>query len=186
MRIYIRHAEKQYANGQSNIFKHDPSIVEESFEDIKKVVINLIKTYGYPKVIYTSPYRRTRETAWNMWNILPYKPKIFVDSNLSEYLGNQDHIDVTPETEIYSPPPPETFYNFKERVKHHNFRAKYIDYGDDVVWFVTHGIVIKSLPKCKYIKYLKPLDYVVIDKENVNKGSKDIPLHYQSKITTVY
>jgi broad specificity phosphatase PhoE len=120
MNIYIRHAEKEYKNSEAEFYKHDPGIKEIGVERARKVALRLIELYGEPSKIVASPYRRTRETALIM-NMMLKNPleEIIIDNKLSEYLGNHyfSELDVTSATKIHNPPHPETFDEFRKRVK---------------------------------------------------------------------
>lgn len=149
-RIYVRHGNKEYMNGDADIYKHDPGITEYGMKKCKIVAKKLIENWGYPSRIISSPYRRCRETAMVLNSCLekPFE-EIFIDVDLSEYLGNHKNvpIDVTQETKIYRPPHPETFEDMIQRVKKHNDRARRraneLDNG--VIWYITHGLIIKQL-----------------------------------------
>ena len=90
--IFIRHGEKQFSNnkGPLNSYQHDSPIInnEENLHEIKKTGEKLIKIYGEPNYCIISPYLRCRETLKYLLqsNI---NPSIYVDPNISEYLGNQ-------------------------------------------------------------------------------------------------
>jgi len=171
-RIYIRHARKAYKNGQSYNFKHDPGIIDNSLNSIYQCCAQLIKLYGLPSVIICSPYRRTRETAFemkkyldNLYNIILPIP-IYCDTNISEYLGNHanDKLDVTPETIIYKPPHPEKWKQFNIRISTHNKNMKYLDDIRESVWFITHGLIVSSLAK-NYdlnVRNISPLGSLII------------------------
>ena len=150
MRIYIRHGPKEYRNGYSSDLKHDPGLTEQGKFEAQKCGGRLLKKYGLPSLIVCSPYKRARETAEKMLegiefifriNKLVYDksqaPKIVIDSDLSEYLGNHysEKLDVSAETEKYKPPHPECFRDFCARVKHHNDKYSYLDNGNEPFWY---------------------------------------------------
>ena len=169
--VYIRHAEKEYNNGESNLYKHDPGITPDGISKTKEMAKNIIKEWGVPEMIISSPYRRTRETAiimnttlreYNNGNNTPNNNKqnikLKIDVGLSEYLGNHKTaiLDVTPETKVWNPPHPEMFGAMKQRVKnHYNKIRKFMRKSNKnnsngngemkVIWLVTHGIIIKQI-----------------------------------------
>ncbi len=178
-RIYIRHADKEYANGNSKIYKHDPGITESGVEKSKSVAQYLINQWGSPDFIVCSPYKRTRETAMIMSSVLKNPVKIMIDSKLSEYLGNHSSVpmDVTNETVIYNPPHPETFRDMKRRVKlHNNHIINYIKNTQNtgVIWIITHGLIIKQVSSLIGIKMSKEFSTLnclsILDGDNVTKG----------------
>ena len=105
--IYIRHADKDFSNGNSEYFKHDPGITEIGVERARKIATQLIELYGEPEQIISSPFRRARETSLTLNSMLKNPlEEIKIDSDLSEYLGNHSDVplDVTVPTKIHNPP----------------------------------------------------------------------------------
>lgn len=162
MRIYIRHADKLYANGRSDTYKHDPGIIPSEECKIRSLACKLISKYGLPTMIVSSPYLRTRQTAQCLHNVIASMygrlTPMYCDVTIAEYLGNHptDPLDVTPDTQYYNPPHPETIYDLKNRVTSHDKNVKVIS---ENTWFITHGIVIKTLGrlyKSNY-KHIDPL-----------------------------
>ena len=149
--VYLRHAEKEYNNGDAELWKHDPGITSSGVEKTKMVTKHLLESWGPPDKIISSPYRRTRETAIIMNSVLEEPVEIKIDTGLSEYLGNHRGVpmDVTPETKVWQPPHPESFTDMKKRVKAH-FR-KVSNYTKNnkgeikTIWFVTHGLILKQI-----------------------------------------
>jgi broad specificity phosphatase PhoE len=171
--IYIRHADKSYGNiNNMEYFKHDPGITEMGVERAKCIAKKLIEIYGEPTQIVSSPYRRTRETSLVMNSVLKNPLEdIIIDIGISEYLGNHSNavLDVTSATKVHSPPHPETFENMKNRVKKH--LKKIQKYSKGVIWFISHGLIIKQLAGLLNIKTSKQLPYLTcfsfIERENV-------------------
>lgn len=162
-RIYIRHADKEYANGDATLYKHDPGITDKGIEKAKMVAKRLVEQWGMPDRIIVSPYRRTRETAKVMKAAL-LEPGILrkipvnVDRDVSEYLGNHRTapIDVTESTLTHEPPHPESFSEMKTRVESHNNKiTKYIKKHGGVIWIVTHGLIMKQVAYLNGIKMAK-------------------------------
>ena len=163
--IYIRHTDKDFKNGNAPIFKHDPGITEIGVEKAKIIAKRLIEEYGEPQRIVCSPFRRARETALIM-NMACSSPleEIEVDPSLSEYLGNHNDspLDVTMATQIHKPPHPENFEDMKTRVKKHMEKnKKEINFEEEgVIWFITHGIIIKQISALFGIKTSKQIPYL--------------------------
>lgn len=149
MRIYIRHAEKEYSNGNSGSFRHDPGIIDDSHK-IQILATQLVEQWGTPYMIVCSPYRRARETAMKLAAALNNSVMVKCDVKLSEYLGNHYHepLDVTDETQQYHPPHPEHFFQMDTRVRQHNDEMRDLDHSELVVWFVTHGIIMSRIANC--------------------------------------
>lgn len=162
-RIYIRHADKEYANGDADLYKHDPGITDKGVEKSRMVAKRLVEQWGIPDRIIVSPYRRTRETAKVMKASL-IEPGILrkipvnVDRDVSEYLGNHrtTPIDVTESTLVHEPPHPESFAEMKTRVENHNNKIKkYVKKHGGVIWIITHGLVMKQVAFLNGIKMSK-------------------------------
>ena len=178
-RIYIRHADKEYMNGYGEIFKHDPDITEYGMERTKKVAKKLVENWGKPNRIVSSPYRRTRETALVLNSCLdqPFE-EIFIDTTLSEYLGNHKGVpmDVTPNTKVYHPPHPETFDDLNKRISYHNIlaRRRANELNNGIIWYVTHGLVMKQLANMiglRLNKQFPPLTcFSILEEEDIVKG----------------
>jgi broad specificity phosphatase PhoE len=143
-RIYLRHGDKGYKNGQSETDKHDPPLTAEGREESRRVALELWARYGSPQYIVTSPYERARMTAIEMASVLPEPVDIWCDNRLSEYLGNHysEPLDVTPETEQYGPPHPERIRDLKTRIRKHFYQRTE---GKGLIWHVTHGLVITCI-----------------------------------------
>lgn len=179
--VYLRHAQKEYNNGDADLYKHDPGITSSGVERTKMVTQHLIKSWGEPDMIITSPYRRCRETAIIMSQVITKKLEIVKDSSLSEYLGNHRNvpIDVTSETKLHDPPHPESFTEMKKRVDDHFKRvSKYTKHnkGDiKIIWFITHGLILKQVAEIIGLKMnknrLPTLTCLsIIEEDRVTKG----------------
>ena len=158
-KIYIRHADKEYVNGDSIRFKHDPGITETGKNKTKDLANILVDKWGLPDMILTSPYERTRQTAKILNSELETRVPMYIDSDLSEYLGNHREVplDVKEETAKHNPPHPETFPDMKLRVKNHHIKIQRYLSGKEnvVVWIVTHGLVIKQIAYLMGLKICK-------------------------------
>lgn len=187
VRIYIRHSEKTYRNGQNETFKHDPPITEEGKVQARQLAYLLIQKYGVPILIMCSPYRRTRETAEAMMGGI--SSVIRCDSLLSEYLGNHEETDVTVETASFEPPHhDESLGAFKARIRKHNTLASVLDDLTQPVWFITHGFIMSTLAdiiggnvrgnKQRHpFKKILPLGCLYIEKTVIPKNIANVELH---------
>ncbi len=176
-KIYIRHADKSYKNMESEIFKHDPGITTLGVERSINVALKLVEEYGEPTKIVSSPFRRARETAMimNMTLKNPFE-EILIDVNLSEYLGNHNNVplDVTTATRIHNPPHPETFDGMKKRVKRHIEKINKHSNKKEIIWFITHGLILKQVANNISLKTTKSFPCLtclsVIEKPDMIKG----------------
>jgi broad specificity phosphatase PhoE len=152
-RIYIRHADKAYNNGEHTTDRHDPPITNHGANQARLLAEFLIQTYGLPEAVVCSPYRRTRETAIAMVSAIVTltgrNMPIKCDVDLSEYLGNHpnEQLDITDGTRIFSPPHPERFSDLDRRLRHHNQIMRVLDNTPAPVWFICHGIIITQLAR---------------------------------------
>ena len=161
--VYLRHAHKDFQNGDSKYFKHDPGITEIGVERTKQIAQKLIELYGEPTQIISSPYRRARETSLILNSSLKTPlDEIKINVDLSEYLGNHNNVelDVTMATKIHNPPHPETFEQMKKRIKKYLDKNKKKSYYKGVTWVVTHGLIIKQIASSLGIKSSKQLPYL--------------------------
>jgi len=161
--VWIRHAEKQYANhkGPIGCKQHDSPIQNTDFENerIKARTLNLIDNYGIPDTIIYSPFLRVRQTMDKMNTIIKTvsdKPiEYLCDPDIGEFLGFQKPRgglgDVEATTSIYYPGKKvylgESIDDLRNRVYKHLTKIKN---KSGIVWVITHGFVIKHI--CETIK----------------------------------
>jgi len=158
--IYIRHSEKLYKNGNNINFQLDPGLTDNGKINALIKFTELLK-YGIPSKIYCSPYLRTRETAIISQYVVKQHSnvdvEIIIDNLLSEYLGNQKNVnfekDVKPETAQYNPPPPENWGEYMNRITQHFNNNQNTN---DVIWFITHGLLIKNIAFLNGVKIKYP------------------------------
>jgi len=166
MYIYIRHFHKEYKNGRSETFPYDPRIVADENGHIATLRRQLISAYGLPMAVITSPYERTRSTAFLLaGDDIP----VIVDPDLSEYLSEHHKDNVKgdsrrPDTMKHEPPGVEDKRTFTARVKRHLRNRRELSQG--TYWFVTHGTVIRKVLQYQSENYYpKPLEAVILDPE---------------------
>lgn len=156
--VWIRHAEKQYANhkGPIGCKQHDSPIQNNDFENerINLRTLNLIDIYGIPDTIIYSPFLRTRQTMDKIYSIIrtlsDKSIEFFCDPDIGEFLGFQKPkgglADVEPTTSIYYPNKKiylgESIDDLKNRVYKHLNKIKN---KSGVIWVITHGFVIKHI-----------------------------------------
>lgn len=168
--LYIRHAQKAYSNGNSELYPLDPSLTDKGRFDAKIRFRYLLKKFGVPYKIITSPYLRTRETAQiardlilNEYNI---SIEIIYEPLIGEYLGHQKVIKeefLRPETLILKPILlKESWNEFIDRIKN------FINFSTDG-WYITHGVVIKTLLFLKGIdiKYIGELKGIYVKDNDI-------------------
>jgi len=175
--VWIRHAEKLYKNGRGpkEMPRHDPPILPNEEGRIRDLTKNLLKTYGEPNYLITSPFLRTRQTALHIYNELVYGQDIKidlpkVDISIEEYLGYQRPVgrdaSLDNGTKIYTNPKlGESMLELEERIKKHitnlnieksikgtcdvlEFNKPNSKKKENIIfWVITHGIVIHKIRK---------------------------------------
>lgn len=150
--LYIRHAQKAYRNGNAKEFSLDPGLTEQGREAARNKFRELIRLHGIPSQIISSPYLRARETAQIAREVIAEanqsSVQVSCDSLIGEYLGHHRGIDLSqtlrPETLLHDPIPPEHWKQYSTRVRRHvKFTCDTKLAGP--IWYITHGIVIKSI-----------------------------------------
>jgi broad specificity phosphatase PhoE len=151
--LYVRHGKKSYSNRKSSVYSLDPNLTNDGKKQAHHKFKYLLKKFGCPDLIITSPYLRTRETAdiaqFTIFELTDIFVPILYDSAIGEYLGNQKNVsldtEVRPETLIHNPIPPETWEDFICRVKSHVYKTDNADGDNLYIWYVTHGLVIQKI-----------------------------------------
>jgi broad specificity phosphatase PhoE len=168
--VWIRHAKKMYSNGHApeGMPQHDSPICEDAHKDIREHFEYLLSIVCPPKIIYTSPFDRARETTDVLLSLLKERGEICsveVDPVLGEYLGHQrprgQYADVSWGTLSYIQPRlgVESIENLDNRVSKFLSNHAY----DYKAWYVTHGIFISKIFQQKTGRKVKfrPLEGVL-------------------------
>lgn len=165
MIIWIRHAEKLYANGKNSngFLQHDSPIKYDKITEelIYNLVENLVLKFGLPDKIICSPFLRTRQTSSIINNILFKKYNINLEVEIStdigEFLGyckcpDRNAIaDIDLDTRRYYDKDVrlnETIDQVKYRAKKHI--SKIIEDTGKNIWIITHGILISKICEILY------------------------------------
>lgn len=162
MIIFIRHAEKLFENGNSEQYALDPGITKEGAKKARIKFRNLIRQYGIPPQIISSPYLRTRQTALiaqkTIFDLTGIKTPIIYEPAIGEYLGFQKNInvhkDLLAQTLHLHPVTKETWKQYSKRI--YDFTQYITDRSFDG-WFISHGLVIQSISFFKGNKIEYPL-----------------------------
>lgn len=148
--LYIRHAQKAHRNGASHEFPLDPGLTDTGRKHARDRFRELVILYGIPSQIVCSPFLRARETAQIANEIITEitgkSLDILCEPQIGEYLGHHRdktmHKCLRPETLIHNPIPPEQWKQYSKRIR--NFVRNIRPYNG-TIWYITHGIVIKSI-----------------------------------------
>ncbi len=149
--LYIRHSKKLYQNGKAKQFCLDPPLTPEGRAYARKKFAEICETYPLPKMIVSSPFLRTRETALILADVVFEKTgekiRIQFDDGIGEYLGN--HIDVPPriglrkKTADHILSYPSRWDEYTKKIEH--FMNINCNCNGNDIWYVTHGIVIQKI-----------------------------------------
>lgn len=174
--MFVRHGPKLYKNnkGPEGMPRHDPPLDNICDREIVKKFLENFNRYGYPEVIYCSPFLRTRQTLAIIKKALPPEVKIFYDKKVEEYLGFQKPVgsraDLDKITYNYTDPKlgVENFQGLKKRAI--NFYDSIKDSEKNIL-IITHGIFISNIALNLNLKLnqIKELEGIVIEKDLINK-----------------
>lgn len=149
--FYIRHSYKAWANGKNPEYSLDPHLTENGRKHAHERFSELVRTYGAPSRIVSSPYRRTRETAAIAQSVVLSATGIYVpityDTRLGEYLNpkyTHIHKHLTPETLALNPHPPCALSAYSDRLQQH------IASTSESGWYITHGLTIELIASLKH------------------------------------
>lgn len=146
MIICIRHGDDDYSNATH---RHDHRLTMIGEKQIRKRVKELLEKYGKPRIVYCSPFKRTKQSLKILLEELAgYKPKIIYSKGLSKYFGRTlpEDASIFPETYQKDLPFYENKDDFHKRVD--DFCNELIDKEYDKknnVWCITHAIIYKRL-----------------------------------------
>lgn len=143
VKIFIRHAEKEFRNNDSSRndkYYYDPNLTRVGKKEMKRKFKELLTKYGPPKLLVVSPYLRTRRTTKVLLDLLSENkieiPLITIDRLVGEYLGPRDegkikHIKegLTQKTLSFDPIVGESREDFERRA---------LEEFPDNCWIITH------------------------------------------------
>lgn len=165
MHIYLRHGN----DDKVSTYKHDKSLnsASQTEIDIVKKTRWLVKTYGFPSIIYCSPFKRARATLDIMIKYLSKMGdvKVRIDNYLSRLFVKNEYLNpsVRKTTMYYNPPIKENKKDFRRRVDKAEARAS-AEAG--VTWSITHYLVMRRLSRKYDIalpKHMPFLYHVIIE-----------------------
>lgn len=152
--VYIRHGDDA-----KNGYMFDESLTKKGKKRSQEKAKKLVKKYGIPDIIYYSPFYRTKQTKNEMLKIVGDVPTQF-DIRLSRYFSqNQSEIcNLKASTLKYNPPIIESKHDFKQRIDELIYDMEHTD--NEVVWCITHTIVIDRIIHKKKIKHGYDIPYL--------------------------
>lgn len=141
--IYIRHGEDKRGH-----YKYDEKLTDYGKKKVKDLTKQLIDTYGFPDIIYYSPYYRTRQTKRLMLSVIDRDygeelPPTKCDSRLSRFFTKRQsrNPDIRKDTRKRGAPIYETWREFKYRVGEHISEME-SNRQHHIIWCVTHTLVL--------------------------------------------
>lgn len=163
--IYIRHTHDKLSK-----YKHDNNITKYGKRQAIKMAKKLIKLYGIPKIIYSSPFQRCIETSRRMLYQIQKRDdetRLIYDSKLSRYFTKLEKLNpsVNPKTLKFNIPIYETKTEFHKRLDKHVKQIR--KNKNTVIWCITHAYVYKQIAKRLHVKVpnrIEFLDYFVLKK----------------------
>ena len=151
MFVLLRHP---HDDDPETTYSLDPHITSKGISSINKNLKMLIREYGIPSVIYSSPLTRCRETSYYIRKFIRNKYdvniKIVIDARISRYFTSKEKKDpdIREKSIKLNTPIEETWKEFKKRIKRFYIEHKNeIKNRNTLVWCVTHYLVIKEYSK---------------------------------------
>lgn len=148
---YVRHSADMAVEDSTHV--HDARLTRPGKELATKKGKKLIRRYGLPKIVFCSPFRRTKETLEAMLKDVSRternKIQIIFDPDLSRYFTREEkrHASVDDETNEAKIPIYETLLEFGQRVQRVvKNMEKYLSSPENI-WVVTHTTVYKRLSR---------------------------------------
>jgi len=171
MIIYIRHGKDENSG-----YKHDERLTREGKEEVKDFVEKMVKKYGFPHIIYYSPFYRTRQTTKYMLKKInemnrDIKIKIQLEPKLGRFFTSKERSnpDVHPSTLEKEAIIDKSSKYFKKRVKKQLYSCKKKSEEGKIIWNITHSLVILRVAKYENIErnpHVEYLDYTIIKNDN--------------------
>jgi len=164
--VYLRHGEDTKSG-----YKYDEKLTSRGKKDAKNLAKNLIQKYGFPDVIYCSPFYRTRQTRHQMSKVINrYTDKYIVniiDPRLSRFFTKREmrNPDIRSDTMRKNAPIYETSSEFRNRVREQLYDMENKD-EYNVIWCICHTLIIKYVAEFKNIQrdeHINYLDTVIIE-----------------------
>ncbi len=148
MLIFIRHSEDE----DNRYHPYDGSITAKGRQLARKKARKLISRYGFPKKIYCSPFRRTRQTLQAMISDLEQEQRNNLnrrtkfDIRLSRYFTSEEKVkprlarstDKLGDIPVY-----ETSEEMDRRINQFLHKSRRYQNRAKVVWVITHAIPYK-------------------------------------------
>lgn len=183
MVVYIRHSNDECSKDE---YKHDKDLCPNAKKTIRAVATNLIEIYGVPRIIITSPFRRTIKTAEEMVKYIKHttgnKPKIYLSNSVSRFFSKKEQANpmVTSETLKHKIPIYESWKEFKGRVNKHIDKMYRNDfYYNNDVWCITHYLVYRHVSRQFNINI--PFKVPYLHHFKVKLDQNDLSDHKQDK-----
>lgn len=179
MIIYIRHGEEEHQKDATYV--QDVKLVKRGHDACRKKCIALVEKYGYPQHLYCSPLRRTVATAALFSETLKREyglsVPVLVRPCLQRFFVRSEREDVSVAPQTFGAGVKiESSDKSKKKVRHGHDELEKL-HPDEIVWCVTHAVVIKEVRrmtegKLKASDEHQPFLYSMAAKSKKRKISK--------------
>lgn len=154
--LYIRHSQKMYDNGEAVPYPLDPGLTENgrrlAYARFAELFDSYYPLHGMPKKIVSSPFCRTRETAYIAQEVIRCKTDVIVpvefDPTVGEYL-NKKNRDLALERSSYRSDTLKVmnriFIDGNKKTLINRLKRSQVTQHENGVWYITHGIVIQKI-----------------------------------------
>jgi len=171
--IYIRHARDDTRSALKTGTVNDAPLYDKSKGSCKNLGKKLLKKYGTPKKIFTSPFLRCKETVKYMLEgnneLITSNISVEPDLRISKWFPTDQKFNpqITDKTQKYGVAITEDYEEFKKRVKQHCVSMKKYARSDNIYWCITHAIVFKKIHEYffgdKGYDHVKSLENFIVD-----------------------
>ena len=170
--IFIRHARDKRGK-----YAHDERLTESAKEEIAQFTEKMVAEFGFPDLIYYSPFMRTRETTkYILRKLKELKQenekekyvKIKCEPKLGRFFTNfeRQDPDISGSTMRRKPIINDKKKEFHARIKKHLRKVQYKSKNHNLnIWNITHTLVLLHVAELESIErnpHVEYLDFVKI------------------------
>ena len=161
--VVLRHSD----DDQPSRYEHDHAITPRGVLLARATAKHLIAEYGMPSIIYTSAFRRTRETLNAIRPVLKGNVQTVIDNDASRFFNSSEQRKpgVHPSTMEHKPPIVESWEDFQARCRRH-FAKALEQSKTQVVWTISHYLVYRTIAEDYSIelpKHTPFCDFMVVE-----------------------
>ena len=168
MNIIIRHARDKRGK-----YAHDERLTESAKEDIAQFTEKMVTEFGFPDLIYYSPFMRTRETTkYILRKLKELKQEKYVKIKCEPKLGRffthveRQEPDISDSTMRRKPIINDKKKEFHTRIKKFLRKVQYKSKKHNLnIWNITHTLVLLHIAELESIErdsHVEYLDFVKV------------------------